>query len=57
MKKFIVFGYEGFYPRGALADIQGDFDTLEEAKDYIENNKRDFNDVVDRDTWQEVYSV
>jgi len=54
MKKFIVFGYDQYYPSGALLDIQGDFDTLEEAKDYINNNRWDFNDVIDRDTWEEV---
>lgn len=56
MKKYIVFGYDQYYPAGGLGDVVGSFDTLDEAKEYIKNDRCDFNDVIDRDAWEEVYT-
>lgn len=35
MKRFLVFSGCHYYPRGGMKDFQGDFDTIEAAKDYI----------------------
>jgi hypothetical protein len=55
-KKYILFQYDQYYPSGGLGDIRGSFDTLEEAKEYAVKHRHDYNDVVDRDTWEEVWS-
>lgn len=31
MKRFLVFGFDNYYPSGGIGDLQGEFDTLEEA--------------------------
>lgn len=35
MKRFHLFAYSTYYPGGGLADYQGDFRTLEQAKDHL----------------------
>ena len=52
MKKYIVFGYDNYYPVGGLNDIAGSFDTLEEAKICAMKNTSDIKEIVDRDTWE-----
>lgn len=54
MKKYIVFGYDQFYPLGGMMDFQDDFDTLEEALVYVKKDKWVYYDVVNRDTWEDV---
>lgn len=54
-KKFILFQYERYYPSGGLGDVKDSFDTLEAAKLYALEHRRDFNEVVDRDTWEIVW--
>ena len=54
-KKYIVFRYNSYYPSGALDDIAGSFDTLEEAKKLANKDYSEFGEVVDRDTWETVY--
>jgi hypothetical protein len=39
-KRFIVFGWDQYYPSGGLEDCMGDFDTLEEIEKCI--TKDDF---------------
>lgn len=56
MKKFVLFQYEGYYPTGGLGDVTGSFDTLEEAKEAVTKKRKDTNEVVDRDTWEIVWS-
>ncbi|MBL4886749.1 MAG: hypothetical protein JKY95_19760 [Planctomycetaceae bacterium] len=60
MKQFIVFGFDYYYPKGGLDDICGDFDTIEEAKQCADNKEVCHCGasvyVIDRDSWQEVYS-
>jgi len=57
MKKYIVFQYDLYYQTGGLSDVSGDFDTFKEAKALIEKNHHDFNKIIDRDTWEVVYST
>ena len=35
MKRFLVFAYDDYYPSGGLADIRGEFDTLEELHEKL----------------------
>lgn len=32
LKRYLVFSFETYYPRGGWRDFHGSFDTLEEAK-------------------------
>lgn len=54
-KKFILFAYEAYYPAGGLSDIEGSYDTLEEAIVSARATNRDFLEIVDRDTWEIVW--
>jgi hypothetical protein len=55
-KKFIVFAWATYYPGGGLNDISASFDTLEEAKSHAFAQHEDFLRIVDRDTWEVVFS-
>lgn len=35
MKKFWLFAYDNYYPRGGMNDFHKDFDSLEEAYAYV----------------------
>lgn len=39
VKRYVVFGYDDYYPGGGWGDLQGSFDTLEEAKKLLELDK------------------
>lgn len=57
-KKYILFQFETCYPGGGLGDISESFDTLEEAIEFAKREgRRDFNYVIDRDTWEEVWNL
>jgi menaquinone-dependent protoporphyrinogen IX oxidase len=34
MKRYLLFAGEDYYPRGGWSDFIGDFDTIDEAKNY-----------------------
>lgn len=38
MKRFLLFAGSDYYPSGGWKDFQKDFDTLEEANNYIGQN-------------------
>jgi len=52
MKKYIVFQFHQFYPGGGIGDITGSFDEIDEAKKFINSDPHDYNEIVDRDTWE-----
>jgi erythromycin esterase-like protein len=54
MKKYILFGYDQYYPSGALNDVIDSFDSIDEAKVVVEKNQYDFYNLIDRDTWKDV---
>lgn len=54
MKKYIVFGTDQYYPMGGLDDIEGDFDSLEKARECVSKGSHDWYSIIDRDTWEEV---
>ena len=57
-KKYILFQYEYYYPKGGLHDITNSFNTVNEAIEFIfkeENSSHvqwDKHEIVDRDTWE-----
>lgn len=57
-KKYVVFELVDYYPSGGLHDIVDSFDELTQAKDFIQRESfkycKSF-EVIDRDTWLEVY--
>jgi len=56
MKRYLLFGYDQYYPSGGWTDYKGSFDSIEECKEMIESrnlgymSKCDYWDIVDRDT-------
>lgn len=69
MNKYIVFAWDSYYPAGGLWDIVEYTDDLEEAKAICQSNEfrakmgkkwyiRSYEhiEVVDRDTWETVWS-
>lgn len=56
-KKYILFQYNAYEADGGMNDISGSFDTLEMAWKYARENKQDYNDIIDRDTWKTVGQI
>ena len=56
-KKYILFKITHYYPSGGLGDIEGEFDTLEGAKEFAQKKLvwSDWVYIVDRDTWKVVW--
>ena len=42
VRRFIVFGYDSYYPGGGFNDALADFNTREEAEGYVKNSKVNF---------------
>lgn len=53
-KKYIVFGFDNYYPSGGLSDIVRSHDSIEEARAETKNGDYDSYEIVDRDTWEVV---
>lgn len=51
-KRYLVFGFDEFYPAGGLYDLLATCDTVEEARAYLGRN--DFTQVVDSTTGEQV---
>ena len=47
VKRFVVFGYDDYYPEGGWSDMKDAFDTLEEAWEYACGLKTDYREIVD----------
>jgi hypothetical protein len=52
MKKYIVFGYDDYYPSGGMNDIIGQEDSLEKAIKIGQSKNYENIQIVDRDTWE-----
>jgi len=50
MKRFLVFAYEQHYPVGGMGDLQGEFDTLEQAEAEAKAIKHDWDETEVFDT-------
>jgi len=59
MKNYLAFYGEYYYPSGGMEDFIGDFDTIEEAIQYIEeHHKRERPDDLKWEwAWCHVYSI
>ena len=54
MKRYLLFAYDIYYPGGGQGDVVGDYETIEEVKKYINDEKistsrytHDYYDVLD----------
>lgn len=56
--RFLIFGYDEYYPQGGMTDLVDSVDNIEEAIDYvtkhISNRTRDYYEVYDRVEGKEV---
>jgi hypothetical protein len=56
-KKYVIFGFNNFYPRGGMNDLILSVDTLEEVEEFIKKDGNDFCQVVDRDTFEIIREI
>jgi len=47
-ERFLVFGYDNYYPSGGMGDMLGSFKSLELVKDFILSDPYPYHDVYDR---------
>ena len=47
LKRFLVFGYDAYYPCGASGDQVGSYNSLQEAAEAAEKDTSDYNDILD----------
>ena len=57
MKKYLLFGYEDFYPEGGVHDFVDSFDSIDEAKAYTDEDRKDRYQIVDRDTMKILWTA
>lgn len=51
-KRYLVFGFDGYYPAGGFNDYRASFDTMDEAEEYwITPLNGPFGDVAPDHTW------
>jgi hypothetical protein len=55
-KRYLLFQYEQYYPGGGWGDLTGSFDTIEEAATKALKKRRDYNEIIDLETGEEVWS-
>lgn len=47
MKRYLLFGYNEFNPRGGMNDAISSFNTIEEAADFCKKDNKDFYNLLD----------
>lgn len=47
-KRFLIFGFDTYYPGGGMGDMVDSFGTIPEAIDFINRNSFDCYEVYDR---------
>lgn len=50
VKQFLLFGFDKYYPEGGAEDFVADFDTLEEAEEFVKTHnpkRRDLYNIMD----------
>jgi hypothetical protein len=57
MKNYLVFIGEYYYPNGGIKDFKEDFNTLDEAKQYIEDWLNNEPYYLKTEYWYHVYSI
>lgn len=57
-KKYLVFAFEQYYPRGGFSDFKNSYDTIEEAqaegRKQIKKYYQDYVQIIDRDTLEQI---
>lgn len=51
-KRYILFGFLGYYPSGGMNDAMISFDTFEELKEESEGFSADYYNILDTETFQ-----
>ncbi|GJL93068.1 hypothetical protein [Hyphococcus sp.] len=54
MKRYALFAYDAFYPAGGWGDFVNAFDTAEEAFKAATKTKREYSEVIDLHTGEEI---
>lgn len=61
MKRYLLFGYDNYYPSGGQHDVVDSFDSLDELKEFIKDSiyKLDYYDILDMDNrcWIDPYTA
>lgn len=47
-KRFLVFGFDAYYPSGGLRDLEFSFDTLEDASNNLDKVEYQYIQIYDR---------
>ena len=47
-KRYLIFGFDTYYPCGAMNDLITSVDTVEECKEVIDKSSREYHDIYDR---------
>ena len=47
-KRYLVFGYDIYYPNGGMGDLKDSFDSAQEAQDFADLCDSDYFEVYDR---------
>jgi len=55
IKRYIVFGYNHYYPGGGWTDYLESFDLKEDAEEFIKNQSNDMYDLIDSETGENSY--
>ena len=50
MKRYLVFTYDCYYPQGGWNDFRASFETLEEARKFCADSRRDYKEIIDSET-------
>lgn len=55
-KRFLVFQHQSYYPSGGWGDLQGSFDTIEDARALAnaDPGRWDHSEIIDLETGEEV---
>lgn len=54
MRRFLLFAGDNYYPGGGWSDFIGDYDNTEKAFAALKRNQRDWYQVIDTTTMEEV---
>lgn len=55
MKRYALFSFYGYYPRGGMSDLYNTYDTPEEAFEAAKGLSSDYREVFDMTTGEQVH--
>ena len=56
MKKWVLFGYNHYYPYGGMGDLVDSFHSINELLVCLFKEDQEHYEIVDRDTWEVLWS-